>query len=223
MELGMCSHFVANKGPIRVKGRGHFSVLFSRPQGHGRALGASLGDPIRRMCEPMPDQITASDTWRMQQFSQAYVKAVAAVASCSVNWEVVDVNSIDGFFKRPGGRGVWQGAQVAFQLKSTYADCIGDDHVTFPLTLKNYDDLRSEQVIVPRILIVVVIPADVGEWTKHDETALAMRKCGYWMTIRGAPQTPNTSSKTVHLPRAQVFDEVALSGMFDRVESGGLP
>jgi len=44
--------------------------------------------------------ILPEDTWRMEQFSKAYVKAVASVVECSVDWSTVDNDSVDGTLKR---------------------------------------------------------------------------------------------------------------------------
>jgi hypothetical protein len=33
-----------------------------------------------------------------------------------------------------------------------------------------------------------------------------MRRCGYWLSLRGAPPTNNETAITVKIPRVQVFD-----------------
>jgi len=95
--------------------------------------------------------------------------------------------------------------------------------VVFPLSIKNFDDLRTVNLLVPRILVVVALPDNFSNWTNHNEQELALRKCGYWMSLRGEPATNNTTSKTIHLPRQQVFDVNGLDAIFNRLESGGLP
>lgn len=167
--------------------------------------------------------ILPEDTWRMEQFSRAYVKAVASVAECSVDWSTVDNDSVDGTLKRRTRSGTVRSPHLDIQLKATYTNCLTPTHVVYPLPIKNYDELRTVNLLVPRILIVVVLPDDFSNWTNHNEQELALRKCGYWMSLRGEPATNNATSKTVHLSRQQVFDVIGLDAIFNRLESGGLP
>jgi hypothetical protein len=167
--------------------------------------------------------ILPEDTWRMEQFSKAYVKAVASVAECSIDWSSVDNDSVDGTLKRRTHLSTVRSPYLDIQLKSTYTDCIQDNHIVYPLSIKNYDDLRTINLSVPRILVVVVLPSDLSEWTYHNEQQLALRKCGYWMSLRGEPATINTTSKTVHLPRQQVFDVNGLDAIFNDLENGVWP
>lgn len=167
--------------------------------------------------------ILPQDTWRMEQFSKAYVKAVASVTDCSVDWSTVDNDSVDGTLKRRTQTGIVRSPHLDIQLKSTYTDCIQNVHVVYSLSIKNYDDLRTVNLLVPRILVVVVLPDDFSNWTNHNEQELALRKCGYWMSLRGEPATNNATSKTVHLPRQQVFDVNGLDEIFNNLENGILP
>lgn len=159
----------------------------------------------------------------MEQFSKAYVKAVASVADCSIDWSTVDNDSVDGTLKRRTHSSTVRSPHLDIQLKSTHTDCIQNNHIVYPLLIKNYDELRSDNLAVPRILVVVLLPDDFSRWTLHTEQEMALRKCGYWVSLRGEPATSNMTSKTVHIPRQQVFDVIGLDAIFNRLESGGLP
>ncbi len=167
--------------------------------------------------------ILDEDTWRMEQFSKAYVKAIASVVGCSVEWTSVDYDSVDGILKRKSSSTPVRSPQLDLQLKATYRDCLRDDHVSYTLDLKNYDELRSSNLAVPRILVVILIPDDFSQWTQHDEAQLILRKCGYWISLRGEPASANKGTKSVAIPRSQLFDVGGLNAIFDRLESGGLP
>ena len=91
------------------------------------------------------------------------------------------------------------------------------------LERKNYDDLRVEDPLVPRILIVVLVPSQIADWLDHHESHLELRRCGYWLSLRGLPASNNAKSQTVRLPRAQRFDVAALRGMMQRIGDGGHP
>ena len=96
-------------------------------------------------------------------------------------------------------------------------------HVAFPLKIKNYDELRPTDVLVPRILIVVTVPDNLGDWLNHSEQELAMRRCGYWLSLRGEPATTNTTSVTVQLARANQFTVAELGGLMQRIGNGQHP
>lgn len=62
------------------------------------------------------------------------------------------------------------------QLKCTHTDTGDGDHLTYPLKLKNYDDLRAE-TIVPRILVVVSVPEDIDSWLHCTEAEMCQALC----------------------------------------------
>lgn len=156
-----------------------------------------------------------------EQFSNAYVRAVAAAAYKPE----VDDDSVDWGIGARGAGGTVRSPKVELQLKSTSQDVIKADHLAYPLKRKNFDELRFDDYQVPRILVVVVVPDDVAFWLTQSEDALALRHCGYWLSIRGRPVSTNADEVpvTVHLPRTQVFSVVDLTAMMDRVGEGGLP
>lgn len=163
------------------------------------------------------------DTWQMEQLSRAYVKAVASVAGCQVDWSDVDYDSVDGTFRRRSIGAINRAPILDFQLKCTAQDLLRADGVHFPFSLKNYDDLRAVNLSAPRIAVVVLIPPDVQHWLRHTEDELLIRRCGYWVSLRGEPAVTNGNTKTVIVPRTNVFDANQLDSMFLRIESGHLP
>jgi len=158
-----------------------------------------------------------------QEFSRAYVKAIAAVCGYATKDVSVDDDSVDLSLAARGGNGTVRSPQLDMQLKCTARDIISDTTVNFPVPIKNYDDLRPENVMVPRILVVVAVPDDVADWIYHSEEELLVRHCGYWFSLRGMPSTDNTETVTVNIPRTQVFDAAGVTAIMDRVATGGLP
>ena len=86
------------------------------------------------------------------------------------------------------------------------------DEFPFELPVKNYNDLRwpIPLLYVPRILIVVHVPADPADWMTCDSQQMVLKRCAYWMSLAGFAETTNTSSVTVKVPTEQVFDSEAL-------------
>ena len=162
-----------------------------------------------------------SFTQRMSRLSLAYIEAVAAVAGYQVLEPKVDEDSIDGVLLGREGRR----PRLEFQAKATGGDPLpdGETEFRFDLSIKNYNDLRLDDLMVPRILIVVRVPENEADWVSHSEAELAVRRCGYWHSLTGMPETENQTSRRVHIQRSRVFDPSALREMMGRVGRGETP
>lgn len=73
------------------------------------------------------------------------------------------------------------------------------------------------------ILVVVLVPEHVGDWLNATEQELALRRCGYWVSLRGLPTTTNENAVAVHVPRSQVFHPTTLRAIMQRLAQGALP
>lgn len=50
-----------------------------------------------------------------------------------------------------------------------------------------------------------------------------MRRCGYWVSLRGLPPSQNETGQTVQIPRRQMFTVPSLQGILQRISQGELP
>jgi hypothetical protein len=158
-----------------------------------------------------------------EQFGNAHVRAVAAAAGYNVYKPEVDDDSVDWGICERGSRGTMRSPRFELQLKCSSRDILKDDHVAFPLKIKNYDDLRHDDFQVARILIVVLVPDQVAEWMAQSEESLALYHCGYWLSLRGMSAVANQESVTVHLPREQLFSVADVQSIMQRIARGGHP
>lgn len=150
------------------------------------------------------------------RFSLAHIEAVAAHAGFQVEEVKVDLDSVDGTLKADFGRR----PRIEFQAKATARDVVRDNHIHFPLPVKNYNDLRLE-AINPRILIVAILPQELEDWVNQTDEELCLRHCSYWMSLREEPPTSNRDNITVHLPLGNVFNSPQLVDMMQRAERTG--
>ena len=92
-----------------------------------------------------------------EQFSIAYVHAVCSAAGFSCTKPTVDDHSIDLDIKssdRPY-------KMLSVQLKATAnSDYVKDGYIHYPLPIKNYNDLRGDDVTIPRYLVCLLLPSD---------------------------------------------------------------
>ncbi|MGL4550283.1 MAG: DUF4365 domain-containing protein [Gemmataceae bacterium] len=108
-------------------------------------------------------------------------------------------------------------------MKCKAAATPSEPQFSHSIKLKNYDDLRGPAVLVPRILIVVLVPDDLNDWLGHSEAELVLRRCAYWTSLRDSPPSANQTSQTVQMLKAQTFTATSLSAMMGRIAAGGLP
>jgi len=135
----------------------------------------------------------------------------------------VDDDSIDVTLAAKGGGNTFRSPKLDIQLKCHACDFPEDSEFTFPLKLKNYNDLRDKRVLVPRILVVVLVPLNESGWCNHSEKQLILQYTGYWFSLRDFAESSNSTSVTVQIPRSQQFSPDALKAIMNRISEGGFP
>jgi hypothetical protein len=158
-----------------------------------------------------------------EQFSRAYIQAVAARAGFAWSAPSVDDDSVDMVLHQTGGGGTVRSPKVELQVKCKAAQTPTGDRISYSLKLKNYDDLRYTDLLVPRILVVVLVPDNLCDWLDQNEARMALRRCAYWISIRGEPQLENATGRNINIPRAQRFTVESLQEIMQRIGRGGLP
>ena len=152
---------------------------------------------------------------QMEQFSLAYIRAIASQAGYRIGTADPDWDSVDGILIADWGRR----PRIEFQAKSTRQDIMRDDHLRFRLDMDNYNQLRMNATI-PRILIVLRMPDEKHQWINQTEDELCLRHCAYWVSLLGHPAVPNTTNITVRLPLSNVFSGPQLHALMHKVERG---
>ena len=132
-----------------------------------------------------------------EQFSIAYIYALAAQAginrySLAVDDDSIDVGFASELLKRP---------RVELQLKCSAVCEHNEQEYRFPLKIKNYNDLQGESII-PRYLVLLVVPTDVCDWTSLTSEQLTLRKAAYWVSLADLGETENTATVTVSIPKS---------------------
>jgi len=150
---------------------------------------------------------------RKEQFSLAYIRTIASVAGFGVSVRSVDDDSIDIELSGRSVNGLPLRPKIELQLKCTSNEVVRGDRVIYPLKRKNYDDLRPVDVLVPRLLVVVLVPKSEAEWLEHCEEQLVIRRCGYWVSLAGRDEITNTRTISISIPRTNVLDVVGLRGL----------
>jgi hypothetical protein len=153
-----------------------------------------------------------------EQFSLAYLHVVATAAGFKLSDPRVDDESVDVMVGQSGGEGTMRSPRLEVQLKCTERDVLREDGVHFQLKRKNYDDLRDPDVMVPRILVVMLVPEDTSEWLNDvPEEEMCLRRYAWWMPLVGEGERLGVESPTVILPRQNLFNPDTLSVIMGKV------
>ncbi|HMH14170.1 MAG TPA: DUF4365 domain-containing protein [Edaphobacter sp.] len=156
-----------------------------------------------------------------EELSYAYIHAIAARAGFACDRPQKDYESLDVMISSQGAvsfDSIRHNAQLGFQLKATSAEVLTDTpEFTYPLPIKNYNDLRLPSTI-PRLLVVYVMPQDSSHWlTYHEpEEHLIQRRCAYWLDLFGSQEVSNETSRTISIPRCNVLTVEALTTLMAR-------
>lgn len=157
-----------------------------------------------------------------EQFQIAYVSALAAHAGINQGAFQVDDDSIDIVFQAknypPHCR--IRNPQIQLQLKCTSQDLVSGSVIKFKLSLKNYEDLRGDNVVTPRYLALLVVPADASDWITHDPGSMSLRNECYWLSLRDLPATSSTTRVTVDVPLANRLHTDTLLAMMAAASMG---
>jgi len=108
------------------------------------------------------------------------------------------------------------------QLKATInlGEATNDEYC-YALKRRNYDLLR-EQTMVPRILVVLSLPAAEAEWLSVTPEQLILRRCAYWVSLAGFSETQNNESVMISIHNNNRFDVDSLKALMERARRGAI-
>mgnify|MGYP000662724646 CR=1 FL=1 len=161
-----------------------------------------------------------SKTSLQQQFSIAYVHAISTVAGYSLEEIRLDEDSVDcSIMQRGDDKTFPLFESLRVQLKCTYAHHPDGEYLTYPLSLKNYNDLRRH-CMNPRILIVVHTPENCEHWIQQNENSITLNHLAYWVSLKGMPDTSNTTTVSIKIPTSQIITIETLRNLMNKLANG---
>jgi hypothetical protein len=201
---------------------------FWYPRLFRRTLG-SMPPPFDQMAQRNPLLGTLrADMQRqkqMEEYGHGFLHAVAAAAGYGYEPTRPDMDSIDAAIYSVGPDDTKRRPRVELQLKCTTqfptVDLATD--IRFRLSAKNYRDLRVPELLVPRILVVLLMPTQPDEWIESSAEQSCLQRRAMWCSLRGFPESDNSATVTILLPGGQQMTPDAVRSMMTRIDEGGLP
>ena len=96
-----------------------------------------------------------------------------------------------------------------------------DGSFRFPLKRRNYDLLRVS-TMVPRILVILDLPKEEAMWLTATAEELVLRRCAFWASLAGLPDTDNKESVTVSIQANNLFDVGGLKALMEQSRTGAI-
>lgn len=161
-------------------------------------------------------------TVRQEDFARAYIRTICAVSGCGVQDAptALEHDKIDlTVFSTVSGT-IRSKPTIQIQTKCQRVEQILEVTRAYSLDIDTYNNLRDPKLSNPRILVVVYVPQDVGDWIAQSPAELIMRYCAYWLSLKGEPEVPNQTAKTVYLQPGNVFTPEALAAMMRDTSNG---
>jgi hypothetical protein len=181
---------------------------------------AAASDP-----EPVLRGSPGRHTDFMEQLQLGYIRAVAAAAGCVLSQPDID-EGIDLFATHRSPSHTFPADNVArleIQLKAT-SDFVGksSNHVSVDMRRDRWDYFRTHENTIPKIVVIMNLPKLQEDWTLADHDSFAIFHCSYWVNLADEPES--TAQRPIaKAPKSQIFDDVALCGIMQRIGQGGRP
>lgn len=169
----------------------------------------------------MPNQ----EQTRMEDVSEAYLRALCAVNGYSVDTSNHDNDGVDITIcckGKPEDTCKHSSPKLDIQLKSSYANIRNntDGSITYALEVKNYKWLIDKSRIIPLILVVFQMPNDQNQWIEQNVDWLKIKKCAYWISLKGESDTDNTSTISITIPASNLLTKDVLKDLMVKIANG---
>lgn len=152
---------------------------------------------------------------KMEDMSEAYLRALCAANGFTIDKREHDNDGVDiGLVckDKVAADSVLVSTELKIQLKSSFANIIEheDGSITYKLEVKNYKSLISTNRMVPLILVVFHMPHEEAHWIEQTSDYLKIKKCAYWISLKGRPDTDNTEKISIRIPAKNILTQDSL-------------
>ncbi|SHF54375.1 DUF4365 domain-containing protein [Streptoalloteichus hindustanus] len=162
-------------------------------------------------------------TARQEQFSLAFVRMVAAAAGCSIKSHETDYDGVDITVVSSAEYEKYYCPEFEIQLKcTTQHHLLKDDHLAWSLERDRFLKLVNPKRFTPALLGVLLIPEDPHQLLDLSEEGMTSSSRMYWEHATNLGRIEDgKASRTVRLPRINLFDVRGLQSLMHRIGEGG--
>lgn len=160
----------------------------------------------------------------MEELQVSYIRAIAASAGCIVGSLNID-DGVDALLQHKSERHTYitdRVARLEIQLKATSRDISDTGHITVKMKRDRWEYFQTKDPSVSKIIVIMAMPSRQDHWTYARHKSLSIHYCGYWVNIADAADT-GAAEPTVQASQEQIFNDIALCDMMERIGQGGAP
>ena len=168
------------------------------------------------------DELPLSE--KKNQLSLAFTHMVASAAGCSIKDHKTDVDGVDITVASSAEYETWYCPQFELQLKCTAQEdrYLNGEYMAWPMEAGPFRRLTKPNRYVVAVLGVLVVPDLEAPWLDQDESRLLLQGRMYWQWASKLGEISDTqATKTVRLPRSNLFDVGQLLGIMKHIGDGG--
>ncbi|NJK34594.1 MAG: DUF4365 domain-containing protein [Oscillatoriales cyanobacterium SM2_2_1] len=157
------------------------------------------------------------------QLGESFIRAIAARAEVSLLFRDKDYG-IDGTFRplvQIHGHISEAAHSIDYQLKTSTQWQDRDQHVTYALDVKNYNQIvlrNTAASVTPVLLLLKTLPPDPSQWLEENNGITLRGNC-YWIYLQGKP-SHNRRSVTIRIPIGQTLTVSTLTDLLYRLAQG---
>ncbi len=167
----------------------------------------------------------APETALKEEFSNAVIELFSAVRGYTTERTRTDLDSIDvtiRCIKSFGKKDLkYPDPALDVQLKATSHPKIAGGYFSYPLPKKNYDDLRKDSTMVPKILIVVIMPENEDERLTCTQDKITATAKAYYFSLKGMEDRKNKKTITIKIPTSNILTPDKLDEIMRTIAKGG--
>lgn len=160
----------------------------------------------------------------MEQLQISYIRAISAAAGCIMDTPDID-DGIDVVLKHKSESHTAIPERVArleIQLKATAGPMNNNGSISITMRHDRWDYFRTKDPALPKIVVIMLIPERQEHWTFARPKALSIHYAGYWVNIADSADS-DADRPTVKASGRQLFDDIALCDMMERIGRGEAP
>lgn len=164
----------------------------------------------------------------MEQFQEAWIRAVAAASGCTV-FSVGPVDEgIDALLMhRHEGHITYPEKRVSLhlQLKATSLAPL-DGYARAKMSRQRFREYAVKDPTVNQIVVILAMHKTQAHWLYATNRSLNLYGSSHWVNLAGedVPTGADEATKvTLRAPLSQVFDDVGLAQIMERMGKGGRP
>jgi len=148
-----------------------------------------------------------------EEFSYGYLQLLGAKAGLEVtkSGRQTDNQKIDLHIIHAGKISNIYTPRFDAQVKCTHQENIDDEYFKYDLDIETYDRLRNIYHDVPIFLIVLLVPEDINNWVQITQEQSIVKKCAYYISLKGLPESDNTTSVRIKIPIGNLVTPFSLN------------